>query len=173
MDQFRLSKTFYNALREEERKIIIKHLKSYRRADDTPVFKCSFSGGNGAPDYGDRKTSPVFPAYDLTNWKYVEAVYNGIRVHISLQCFDVDPSSRNIHILNDRIGLYIYPQGTKNAKKVQMTYDDPLSGAPKKISFTDYILRMKVTPYELPLSKSDLDALAQTIIDEVNDFTNN
>ena len=46
--------------------------------------------------------------YDLSNWKWVCVKRNDVHFFISLQTFDKDLRTGNLHILMDRIGVYAY-----------------------------------------------------------------
>jgi len=73
-------------------------------------------------------------AYDLSNWKWISARKNDSEYLISLQAFDIDPSTRDRHILMDRIGIYTYDKGNYDPqecveKMVNTGIDLPMSEA--------------------------------------------
>lgn len=107
--------------------------------------------GKGSSTYGKRRSyKQLNPPYDLTNWKYVEVnkMYqidnDEIEVHyfISLQTFDRDPNSNNIHVLMDRIGIYAYV-GKYRAEEA--------------------INNMKITDITLPLDNDKLEKLCEIL----------
>lgn len=133
MNIFLETKEKYNSLREYERKKIINYLSE-------KGFKVSYNGGNGRPNYtngGKMKKS-----YDLTNWKWVDATKENIKYFISLQAFDMDTTSKNYHVLMDRIGICAFSNGEK----------------------PDYFNLMETTSLELPLGEQDLDELLKKMI---------
>lgn len=119
----------YNLLREYERKKIINYLCE-------KGFEISCNGGKGKPDYTNG--GKLKKSYDLTNWKLVNATKGNIKYFISLQAFDRDTSSKNYHVLMDRIGICAFSKEVKNP---------------------DYFSLMQMTSLELPLEKKDLDEL--------------
>ncbi len=151
---FKRIKKEYQGYREKERKRIIEYLLSKTDDQGEPLFaKLSYKGGSGRPNYGNREERPIEGTYDLSNWKYISTEYKGRELLISLQCFDLDPKSRNIHVLYDRIG-------------VLFDAADIVDVAGTKVS--DAFLKMKVSKWELPLEDKDIEALVEWIIKEFN-----
>lgn len=166
MKNFSDIKKLYVEARENQRRRIIDYLAEQKDSKGDWLFKndkgipyaeCSnkYSGGMGRSTYGKTRFQQ---AYNLNNWKYIETQCDNTLVHISLQSFDIDPNSGNIHTLMDRIGLYFY-SGTP--EKIKMN----LNG--KKLSVTDYFLKMQTTELELPLSDENLAMLVSLIKDGV------
>lgn len=175
MENFADIKNAYADARENQRRLIIDYLPNQKDSEGNPLFKnCKgvpynecpriYGGGTGRSDYG--KTRLEHP-YDLTNWKYVETQYDNHIVNISLQSFDIDPSSGNIHTLFDRIGLYFYKDNSGEPEKININFGK------KKSSVTDYFLKMQTTELELPLSDEKLAMLVELIKDGVQKIKEN
>ena len=133
MNVFLEIKEKYNSLREYERNKIIKYLSE-------KGFEVSYNGGKGRLNYTNN--GKLEKSYDLTNWKWVNATKENIKYFISLQAFDRDASSKNYHVLMDRIGICAF----SNEKK------------------PDYFNLMETTSLELPLGEQDLDELLKKMI---------
>lgn len=129
MSEFDIIKKEYVLARSNERKKIISVLKE----NGYEVLR-EF-GGKGKTKYtsGNRLNVP----YDLSNWKWIEAKKEGCFYFISLQAFDKDPSSGNLHVLMDRIGVYKY----------------------EKYNFNEVLEKMKTTDIDLPMDKEKFDML--------------
>lgn len=129
MSEFDRIKNEYVMARNNERKKIISFLKE----NDFEVL--SEFGGKGKTRYtsGNRLNVP----YDLSNWKWIEAKKGGCFYFISLQAFDKDPSSGNLHVLMDRIGVYKY----------------------EKYNSNEVLEKMKTTDIDLPMDKEKFDML--------------
>ena len=159
--EFSRIKDTYNDYREKERKRIIDFIAERNDDQGNPIFsKISgadysarkYAGGCGSLKYGNRKKRPLTPVYDLSNWKYIETLCRGQYVFISLQCFDLDPGSHNIHVLFDRIGVLFRKSG--NIKLENETVSNAF-------------LQMEATNWELPLSDDEINALIDWIIKKV------
>lgn len=99
--------------------------------------------------------------YDLRNWQYIEGVFDDIRVHISLQTFDRDSKTGNIHVLYDRIGLYYYRNELSDPCRVV------IRGVDKTTVANDYVLMMKPTRFELPLTDEAIGELVDMIKEDI------
>ena len=97
-------------------------------------------GGSGIGRYTSGRR--LAPPYDLRDWMWVCVRRGEMEFLLSLQTFDRDPNSGNLHALTDRIGVYAYT-GAYSAAAAQE--------------------QMKITPLELPLSGADLDTLAELL----------
>ncbi len=154
-------KEAYNECRENERKRIIDFIAERKDEQGNYMFSkksgADYSnhkhdGGRGIKEYGNRKERPLKPTYNLSNWKYIETCYRGQYIFISLQCFDLDPSSNNIHVLFDRIGvLFKEPENIKFENEM----------------VSNAFLKMESTKWELPLSDEDINSLIDWIIERV------
>lgn len=129
MNAFLEAKETYNAFREFERKKIINYLIE-------KGLKIQQNGGMGHSHYTNG--GQLERSYDLTNWKWVSGSNGEKKFFISLQAFDKDRSSKNYHVLMDRIGICFYNMDEKKP---------------------DYFHIMKVTSLELPLNENDLEDL--------------
>ena len=161
LDKFENIKKAYKDCREDQRRKIIDSLAKKIDANGQALFtkkngknysndRYRYSGGSGRINYGKKRLAP---AYDLSNWKYIETRYKGNYVFISLQSFDIDPSSssKNIHVLYDRIGLL---------------FEEPqfLKVYPDEMKIKDSFIKMKTTNFELPLNDDEIDNLIDYII---------
>lgn len=90
----------YVDARAEQRKKIIKYLENNMGRS----FIVREGEGCGRYDYTSK--GKIVP-YDLTIWKYIEALDDDYYYFISLQAFDQDPKTGNYHALMDRIGIFI------------------------------------------------------------------
>lgn len=90
----------------------------------------------------------MHPSFNLSNWKYIEAYKENHLHFISLQAFDVDPTSGNLHVLMDRLGIYKYAGCNLNDRK-------------KNYVAYDALTKMTVTDIELPLNDAKLDRLIE------------
>lgn len=82
--------------------------------------------------------------YDLSNLKWVSVKRNNVYFFISLQAFDRDLRTGNLHVLMDRIGVYAYVGN---------------------YSSIDAQTKMMITNIELPLDDKKLNELGQTLRD--------
>ncbi len=136
-NDFFKAKEMYTDLREKERIKIIDYLKN-------KGFNVSKKGGNGSPHYTNNNNFEK--EYNLTNWKWVSATIENKTIFISLQAFDQDKNSKNIHALFDRIGICVYNSEVKNP---------------------DYFKLMETTSLDLPLDEPKLEKLYLTIIEKI------
>ncbi len=137
-EKFVKVKKDYEKCRAVQRIIIMDYLE--KKAG----FNIVRGGGKGRTDYGIRKTSPGFSVkYDLTNWKYIDCEKAGEKLLISLQTFDRNPGNNDYHVLMDRIGIYIYAQGSHKT--------------------SDAIERMLATNIDLPMDETKLETLTRLL----------
>lgn len=78
----------------------------------------------------------------MRNWKWICVKRNDVHFLISLQSFERDPYTGNLHVLMDRIGIYAY------------TGD---------YSPIDAQTKMMITNVELPIDSNKLDELAKIL----------
>ncbi|MDD4508275.1 hypothetical protein SAMN04515656_11525 [Eubacterium aggregans] len=111
---FKEIKRLYIRERQNQKNAIVDWLLSEGFNILTMSGKISISPhltGSGKTTY---TSDSRIKSYDLSNWKWISA-RNGEREYlISLQAFDIDPKTRDRHVLMDRIGIYIYPRGKYN-----------------------------------------------------------
>ncbi len=138
---FTVIKKAYTEMRELERKKILGFLidKGLNMVN-TP------KSGKGSSNYTNG--GKLERSYDLSNWKWVEGIVDDKKFLVSLQAFDYDKSSKNVHVLMDRIGICKYD---KNAKH------------------PDYLNTMEVTSLELPLNEDDLEELYNVLTELLAD----
>lgn len=157
------AKENYSILRSLERSRIVAYLNKDKNFADVKGNVENFRIKN----YTSGGT--LSPSYNNSNWKWITGQCNGVDFFLSLQTFDIDKSSHNIHALLDRIGLYLYKNSDQNPEKI--TIDKVFSDNGKNIRVADYFVRMKKTEFELPLSDGDLKELAAYIKKETREFS--
>lgn len=131
------AKAYYYNLRRKQRDTISKYLRSdsYFKANGAKVFAKS-----GSIRYKSGGRLEV--AHSLTNWLWIEVELNGVNFFLSLQAFDRDPRTGNVHVLMDRIGIYAYGEN---------------------YSAIDAQQKMMITDIELPVDETKLENLANII----------
>ena len=93
---------------------------------------------------------------------YIDLSYKGNEILISLQSFDIDPNSHNIHVLYDRIGIIFWEYEESDNKDEELDNKD---GEPdNELKVSDDFLKMETTNWELPLSKADMEEMVNYII---------
>lgn len=116
----------YERQREQERVGLAKYLAAHSeiRAAGLQVVTAA-NAGKGRENY---TAGGKIPAYDLRNWKWVEVKgAGGFDAVISLNMLDIDPQTKNIHSLYDRIGLIVSTE-----EWVNTDIDLPLGEAEKE-----------------------------------------
>ena len=158
-EEFLKVKEAYKSARTEERKKIIEFITKKKDKEGNYLFTKSkdkafntrnqYLGGRGYKKYtsGSRLSRP----YDLTNHMWIDLSYKGNDILISLQSFDIDPNSNNIHILYDRIGI-------------MFGKDDIILLPDNKSKVSDAFLKMETTNWELPLSEVEMEEMVDYII---------
>lgn len=137
----------YNNLRKIERSRIAEALRKAVDADGVNLFS-KVSTAQGAYNYGGIR---LHGRYNLGNWKYIEAECKGKYVLISLQCFDIDPRTHNVHVLFDRIGLLL-----EEPALIPIGSDHTL--------ISDALIKMETTRWELPLKNNEIEDLIGYIV---------
>lgn len=131
------SKKMYDKARTYDRNEIARYLRNSK------IFEVERSAARQGTDKyssGGR----LHNKYDLSDWKWVCVKRNNVHFFISLQSFERDPKTGNLHVLMDRIGIYAY------------TGD---------YSPIDAQTKMMVTEIELPMDKEKLKKLEEILID--------
>lgn len=158
-EEFLKIKEAYKSARTEERKSIIDFITKKKDNEGNYLFTKSkdkpfntrnqYLGGRGDEKYtsGRRLSRP----YDLSNHMWIDLSYKGNEILISLQSFDIDPNSHNIHVLYDRIGIMF-------EKDCIILLPD------NKSEVSDAFLKMETTNWELPLSEADMEEMVNYII---------
>ncbi len=158
-EDFLKIKEAYKSARTEERKSIIGFITKKKDKEGNSLFTKSkdkpyttrnqYLGGRGDEKYtsGSRLSRP----YDLSNHMWIDLSYKGNDILISLQSFDIDPNSNNLHVLYDRIGIMF----GKN---------DIILLPDNKSEVSDAFLKMETTNWELPLSEADMEEMVNYII---------
>lgn len=127
----------YNELRRKERDIIANYLRNHaffkKKAKKIDVR-------SGSQKYNSGQRLEI--KYDLSNWLWIDLAINDVNFLLSLQTFDYDPKTGNLHVLMDRIGIYVYGDN---------------------YSAVDARENMMITNIELPLNENKLEELANII----------
>lgn len=132
---FQKVKEKYFELRIEERNKISKFLNKIDGFEKKSSYK-------GSKKY--KSGSRLEDAYDLNNWLWICVTRNQVNFLISLQTFDRNPATQDLHILMDRIGIYAYV-GEYSSQDAQE--------------------KMMITNLELPLENPELNKLKQILKD--------
>ena len=160
-EEFLKVKEAYKSARTEEKERIKDFLLSKRDGDGNLIFLkekdgtdtfVKTSGGSGRSNYSSGRT--LSKQYDLTNHMWIDLSYKGNDILISLQSFDIDPNSNNLHVLYDRIGILF-----EKSKKIPLLKD---CYTITKVS--DDFLKMETTNWELPLSEAEMEEMVDYII---------
>ena len=83
---------------------------------------------------------------------WIDLSYKRNDILISLQSFDIDPNSNNLHVLYDRVDI-LFEKGSK------ILLPD------NELKVSDDFLKMETTNWELPLSEADMKEMVNYIID--------
>lgn len=161
-EEFLKIKEAYKNARLEERQSIKDFLLNKKDNDGNLVFLKEKDGtdtfvrtGRG---YGNKHYSSggtLSRPYDLSNHMWIDLSYKGNDILISLQSFDIDPNSHNLHVLYDRIGI-IFGKDEES--------DDKDGKPDNELKVSDDFLKMETTNWELPLSKGDMEEMVDYII---------
>ena len=161
-EEFLKVKEAYKSARTEERKSIIGFITKkkdkegnflFTKSKDKPyTTRNQYSGGGGNKKY--TSGSSLSRPYDLSNHMWIDLSYKGNDILISLQSFDIDPNSKELHVLYDRIGILF-----EQSKKIPIFKD---CYTITKVS--DAFLKMETTNWELPLSEADMEEMVNYII---------
>lgn len=116
----------YERQREQERVGLAAYLTTHKEIKEAGLRVITFgNAGKGSEHYTSHGR---IPAYDLRNWKWVEVKgMEGFDAVISLNMPDIDPQTKNIHSLYDRIGVIFSPE-----EWVYTAIDLPLEDAEKE-----------------------------------------
>ena len=161
-EEFLKIKSAYKSARTEERESIIDFLLNKKDNDGNLIFLkekdgtdtfVKTRGGSGRPNYSSGGT--LSRPYDLSNHMYIDLSYKGNEILISLQSFDIDPNSHNLHVLYDRIGIIFWKYEESDNKD-----EEP----DNELKVSDDFLKMETTNWELPLSEADMEEMVNYII---------
>lgn len=129
------AKKNYFDKRKEERNKISRYIKTIEN-----IVPKSTRADSGSTKYASG--GRLKEGYDLSNWLWVNTKIGAVNFIISLQTFDHNPNTGDLHVLMDRIGIYAYVG---------------------KYSPSDARTKMLVTDLELPLDDTDLHTLGKII----------
>lgn len=129
-----VKKKYFELRIEERNKIsqVLNKIDGFEKKSSCKGFKKYTSG------------SRLGAEYDLNNWLWICVTRNQVNFLISLQTFDRNPATQDLHILMDRIGIYAYV-GEYSSQDAQE--------------------KMMITNLELPLNESMLNELKQILKD--------
>lgn len=106
---FEKVKAEYERQREEERKTLAAYLSAHDGISAAGLHVVT--GGKAGKGCERYTRHGEIPAFDLRNWKWVEVKdAEGFDTAISLNMPDIDPKTKNIHCLYDRIGVIFSPE---------------------------------------------------------------
>ena len=158
-EDFLKIKEAYKSARLEEKKRIIDFITKKKDKEGNYLFTKSkdkpyntrnqYSGGSGIPNYSSGGT--LSRPYDLSNHMWIDLSYKGNDILISLQSFDIDPNSHNVHVLYDRVGILFEDGG-----KILLPDNES--------EVSDAFLKMKTTNWELPLYQAEMEEMVDYII---------
>lgn len=99
----------YERQREQERVGLADYLATHSGIEAAGLrIVTANRAGKGREHY---TAHGKIPAFDLRNWKWVEVKGpGGFDAVVSLNMLDVDPQTKNIHSLYDRIGIIFSPE---------------------------------------------------------------
>jgi len=168
-EEFLKIKEAYKSARTEEKKRIKAFLLSKRDSDGNLIFLKEKDGtdtfvktsrGSGRSNYSSGGT--LSRPYDLSNHMWIDLSYKGNDILISLQSFDIDPNSHNLHVLYDRIGIKFGKDEETDNKNEE---SDDKDGKPdNELKVSDDIFKMETTNWELPLSEAEMEEMVDYII---------
>ena len=168
-EEFLKIKEAYKRARLEEKTRIIDFLLNKKDNDGNLVFLKEKDGtdtfvgrsiGHGKPNYSSGGT--LSRPYDLSNHMWIDLSYKGNDILISLQSFDIDPNSNNLHVLYDRIGIIFEKYEESDNKYEELDNKD---GEPdNELKVSDAFLKMETTNWELPLSEAEMEEMVNYII---------
>lgn len=123
---FKEVKDEYERQREDQRKCLASFLSAHKELQAAGLRVITgMKAGKGCEHYTSHGR---IPAYDLRNWKWVEVKgAGGFDAIISLNMPDIDPQTKNIHSLYDRIGVIFSP-----SEWVYTAIDLPLNNTEKE-----------------------------------------
>lgn len=116
----------YERMREQERISLSDYLTAHEGIRAAGLYVVAGrNAGKGSEHYTSHGR---IPAFDLRNWKWVEVKgTGGFDAVVSLNMPDIDPQTKNVHSLYDRIGVIFSP-----GEWVYTDIDLPLKDAEKE-----------------------------------------
>lgn len=150
-EEFDLLRRKYQDARNAQRLKIVEALKE-AKLDEV-------EGRQGVYNYKGGGTFE--PEFNLGSWKYITARCGDAQVYISLQTFDRDANTNNVHILVDRIGLRVTTDGT-----------DPAKFPTRGVSIDEWVQAWADarTEFMLPLSDNNLKKLVEVIKRKISEL---
>ena len=157
-EDFLKIKEAYKSARTEEKKRIKDFLLSKRDSEGNLIFLkekdatdtfVRTGGGYGNKHYSSGGTLSI--PYDLSNHMWIDLSYKGNDILISLQSFDIDPNSHNVHVLYDRVGILF-----ENGGKILLPDNES--------EVSDAFLKMETTNWKLPLYQAEMEEMVDYII---------
>ena len=104
MDFFELKDGYYK-YRKKERDNLSRYLRNFFKQNyKDKKLKVRVNGGSKRYLSGSRLKTE----FNLSNWLWIDIDIDELKILLSFQSFDHDPKTGNLHILMDRIGLYVY-----------------------------------------------------------------
>ena len=134
---FTETKQAYHDARKQQQSIISHY---FRNKEDFEINGRIVFNGSKTYKSGSKFTN----SYDLSGWQWIALEHHHVQFIISLQSFDIDSKTQNLHVLMDRIGIYAYVG----------TY-----------SSYDALHHMMITDIDLPMDNKKLERLSQIIME--------
>lgn len=104
MDFLKLKDEYYKYRKNEIYNLSRYIRKFFKQNYKNKKLKVRANGGKTGYSSGSRLKTK----FDLSNWLWIDIDIDELKILLSFQSFDHDPKTGNLHILMDRIGLYVY-----------------------------------------------------------------
>lgn len=140
MEFFELKDRYYQ-YRKNERDDLSRYLRNFFKQNYEDK-KWKVMAKKGITEY--TSGSRLKTKFNLSNWLWIDIDIDELKILLSFQSFDHDPKTGNLHILMDRIGLYVY-SGEYSAVEAQTN--------------------MFITDIQLPLDNNDKCKIANIVND--------
>lgn len=157
---FEDAKKKYNDFRNKERLAIVDALNA-SGFDDTKWYQ-------GTWGYTSRRK--INPPHDLGMWKWIVASKGDITVFIKLQTLEQDETTKNIHVLLDRISIDAFQDPNKDILSEE---NDSYSKSIKERygvenQFDSKFVNATITKFSLPLKEEELEELVECVEEKVD-----
>lgn len=158
---FEDAKKKYNDFRNTERLHIVHALEAHG---------FDASGTQGTWRYTSRRK--INPPHDLGMWKWIVASKGDITVFIKLQTLEQDETTKNIHVLLDRISIDAFQDPNKDILSEE---NDSYSKSIKERygvenQFDSKFVNATITKFSLPLKEEELEELVAFVEKKVEEL---
>lgn len=155
VEDFNRTKDTYTKFRKQELELIKSYIKE-KCDDDQKKYYVSNNNAVGNYKSGGLNKNGLAEKYNLENWLYFVVTNASHHFLISLQAFDRDPTSHNIHVLYDQIGIYPYTE------ELEVTIND---NDGNQVLIKEALTKMFLTDIGLPMDDTKLEKLVKYIKD--------